>query len=145
MTIAILETFLGYYFHPHRSKDFRLRIASYAVIWYNGKLGIVRDYNNGCFLPGGGIEQNENAAEAILREILEECGRMAKIDSFIGEAIQYFTCSKGKYYKMNTHFFCCRFTSDLIRKPEHFFSWENPQGLQFVHDSHHWALKKILG
>lgn len=42
-------------------------------------------------LPGGGVEQGESLEEAVLREIKEEVGCDAKINSLIGVVIEYRT------------------------------------------------------
>ena len=93
--------------------EFKTRKASYAVILQNGKVAIVWDSNRNCFLPVGGKQNGERTEENIQREIIEECGRKAEINKYIGEAIQYFISSSGEYYKMNSHFFYCSFVSGL--------------------------------
>ena len=41
-------------------------------------------YKNSCALPGGYIEYNEKAEDAIIREIFEETGIKTKINKLIG-------------------------------------------------------------
>ena len=131
-------------FGPILDRQYQQRIASYAIILSTGKVGVVQNENNWYFLPGGGIEQNENACDAVIREIYEECGRLAQIEYYIGEAIQYFTCRKGIFYRMHAHFYSCQFTSESLDHAEHEFSWENPAGLRFYHESHRWAVERAL-
>ncbi len=52
----------------------RDRPSAYAIISNSAaQLAVVRT-PAGCFLPGGGIEARESAADAVLREVAEECG-----------------------------------------------------------------------
>ncbi len=119
-------------------KEPRKRAAAYAVIIENDKIVVVYDSNKMCFLPGGGIKLDETAEEAVLREIREECGRIAEINGFIGDAIQYFTSSKGEYYRMRVHFYICSFKSDPSLEAEHLVAWQNPRDLQFIYESFRW-------
>ena len=47
------------------------------------------------YLPGGHIEYNESAEEALIRELVEELGQKAKIRYFLG-AVEHTFTSKGK-------------------------------------------------
>jgi len=54
--------------------------GAYAVILDNaGRVLVVKTANGRCYLPGGRIEPGENAREALLREIAEECGWSAEV------------------------------------------------------------------
>lgn len=131
-------------FGQKQHKPYTLRNASYALVLQSGKVLVVRNPANDCFLPGGGIQSIETPQEAVIREIREECAHHARIERDIGEAIQYFTCRKGRYYKMHAYFFCCALASESANIPEHAFSWENPHGLRFLYESHQWTLERIL-
>ena len=121
----------------------KLRKAAYAIILEDAKLAVVRGENGGYFLPGGGIDPGEVPQQALLREIQEECCKHAEIHSEIGEAIQFFS-SKGHYLKMHVHVFLCSFTSAIQGKPEHTLFWMNPDEVPFFHESHRWAVNKVL-
>jgi 8-oxo-dGTP diphosphatase len=67
------------------------RVAS-AIIFEQGRLAVVhvrREGDNRFFLPGGGIDEGETAEQALLREIVEECGRAAVVEGKLGEAVQH--------------------------------------------------------
>ncbi len=99
------------------------------------------------FLPGGGVEESENAECVIVRKILEECGRHAKILKPICEAIQYFEVkSENVNFWCFMNFYLCEFTSSVVQEGEHEFHWHglSESNYDFYHASHRWALEQSL-
>lgn len=82
-------------FGPY-SEHLPKRYGAYAVI-YNHENKILTDYHQSSqkyYLPGGGIEKNENAIETIVRETREETGYEVKIIKKIGNANQAYKITK---------------------------------------------------
>jgi 8-oxo-dGTP diphosphatase len=63
------------------------RPSAYALIVNaQGRLAVVCT-DRGYFLPGGGLETGEGAAEAIVREVLEECGFVVRAGEWMVRAV----------------------------------------------------------
>ncbi len=73
--------------------DYRVKDSAYAVVINDGKLLclLVRGKYH---LPGGGIEEGEDAAEALQREVLEEAGYQVLNLEEIGKANQFFEMTR---------------------------------------------------
>jgi 8-oxo-dGTP pyrophosphatase MutT (NUDIX family) len=70
---------------------------------YSSKVG---DYK----IPGGGVDQDESHAQALCREIQEECGMSAThIGSEIGAVIEYDVPVEKEFdiFKMTSHYYEC--------------------------------------
>src|SRR5262245_1795006 len=66
-----------------------IRPSAYALVLNDaGLLAVVRS-KNGTFLPGGGIDKNESAEQAVVREAMEECGFQLRVGSCVNRAIQF--------------------------------------------------------
>lgn len=81
--------------HPHSDtpepKTFRTRRAARAVVTdAQGRVALLHvsryKYHK---LPGGGIDEGEDIAAALERELLEEIGCQAQVTAEIGEVIEY--------------------------------------------------------
>jgi 8-oxo-dGTP diphosphatase len=67
---------------------YRVRPSAYALVRDEaGRIAIVRAAR-GWFLPGGGIEANEDAYQAVTREAREECGLVIEPRRRVADAIQ---------------------------------------------------------
>jgi 8-oxo-dGTP diphosphatase len=53
-----------------------------------GRIAVVRT-PQGMYLPGGGIETGEAPAEAVVRELMEECGLVVCAGRWLGRAVQF--------------------------------------------------------
>ena len=63
--------------------------GAYALILDGeGRVLLVRAGNGRFYLPGGRIEPGETPAEALVREVAEECGLSVRVGGPLGEATQ---------------------------------------------------------
>jgi len=79
-------------------KDFRIRTASRAVVFDDLKQIALLKVNKHNYykLPGGGIEEGEDAQRALARELLEEIGCKTEVIDEVGETVQYLNRSQLK-------------------------------------------------
>lgn len=87
------------------------RVAVRAVVLRDNYLLMVYSPVNGDYkFPGGGVEKNEKLANALQREVLEECGtRITQINHEIGSIIEYAIEKELDFdtFKMTSHYFLC--------------------------------------
>jgi 8-oxo-dGTP pyrophosphatase MutT (NUDIX family) len=66
-------------------KEFPIHVLARAAIVVNGQLLVNKNSKHSfVFLPGGHVEQGESVADALLRELQEELGLVANIDTYLG-------------------------------------------------------------
>jgi 8-oxo-dGTP diphosphatase len=121
------------------------REAAYAVVLDAERRAAVVRARSGMFLPGGGIEADESAEEALLRESLEECGRPLEIIGTIGQAIQYCHGEQGPF-RASHRFFEARFLGSASGAGEYPLSWVHIDEAcrWFRYESHVWAVRTLL-
>lgn len=87
------------------------RTAVRAVIRRGRELLMVRSAKVGDYkFPGGGIAKGESQAEALRREVLEECGAtLVRIGEAIGSIVEYNFAVEDEFdtFKMTSHYFLC--------------------------------------
>lgn len=69
---------------------YKERISAYAYLLNEEQKLLTIDVNGEFTLPGGGIDEGEEAYEAVIRETLEETGCVVDNLKLIGHASQYF-------------------------------------------------------
>lgn len=80
----------------------------------------------GYFLPGGGIELNEDHDTCLKREFIEETGRLIDIMGFVGESDQVgFTPRTKRYLELLGNFYLVRILENVGGKVEddHKLEW----------------------
>jgi 8-oxo-dGTP diphosphatase len=125
------------------------RPAAYALLRTNRGVAVVLAEDGRLFLPGGGLLDGESPEEAVMREVMEECGLAVLCDKRYAEAVQYFTARDGRHYRSHMVFVicCAKATGTDAGFGEHTTLWltEMPAQLQFAHAAHAWALRTYVG
>lgn len=89
-----------------------------AVILRGGKMVMQRSRSNEYKIPGGGLEQGEDIAAALYREVLEEAGMKIDIKSMtdIGEIIELRrdAFEPEKKFERHTYYYLCEITEEGI-------------------------------
>jgi 8-oxo-dGTP pyrophosphatase MutT (NUDIX family) len=97
-------------------------------------------------LPGGGIDADESAEDASVREVAEECALQVTITGDLGQAIQFVTSTeKGATFEKRSRFVSARVQSPIRgATPEHSTTWLNVRdALETVtYESHAWAIRR---
>lgn len=130
----------------HGGLDYRIRRAAYAVVLDEHLRVACVAEESGLFLPGGGLEADEDAVRAVQREVAEECACDLEIISPLESAIQFFQTARGEPYELHASFFFARFGPGLGGEGQHELSWQSasPVPPRFFHQCHVWAVQQAL-
>lgn len=122
----------------------RQRGAYGVVMDGDGRVLVVKAGNGRSYLPGGRIERGETPAEALAREIGEECGWSAEVRTRICEDEQPIF---GGAVTLSATYWEARLTQPLDVSPEHSFRWIDPaEALRCLHRrSDREALRTAIG
>ena len=103
--------------YPKRIKSLPVPVHPIAVgvVWYEGRMLITRRKPEGLLgglweFPGGKIREGENPADACVREILEETGVHARVESHLCRVKHAYT-----HFKIEMDVFVCRAFSDIVQ------------------------------
>lgn len=79
----------------------------------------VIDTPRGYFLPGGGIEENEDHEACLKREFVEETGQKVELLQFVGDSDQVgFTPRTKRYLELQGSFYIARIIEEVGGKVE---------------------------
>ncbi|WKZ25291.1 MAG: NUDIX domain-containing protein [bacterium] len=111
-----------------KSKSVKKRFAVRAVLLdKNGLTPVVfaskMNYHK---IPGGGIEKGESKTEALVREVYEESGCMAKIEKELGKITEY--RSKFEWFQLQTSY--CYIGKVIKKGKPHFDKGEVSEGFE---------------
>ncbi|MFT4538469.1 MAG: 8-oxo-dGTP diphosphatase [Planctomycetota bacterium] len=129
--------------------DYVARPSVYAIIAEpEGRVAVVRT-PKGIFLPGGGIESGESAEQALIREVMEECGMDVRIGMLIGQASELvYSRSKSTHFDKQSCFFdAVVITTGLpVVEVDHELEWLlAAEALDcLVHESHAWGIEEWI-
>jgi 8-oxo-dGTP diphosphatase len=121
-----------------------VRPSAYALLRdQEGRIAVVRA-KRGWFLPGGGIEANEDAQRAVEREAEEECGFVIHARGIVGNATEIVHSPAGHdgVDKVSVFFQAEIIGTTPASAPEHEVAWLSPSEAirRLSHKSHQWAV-----
>ena len=95
-------------------------------------------------LPGGGLDPGEGQAEALLREVAEECALRVTITHSLGDAIYIVGGRGGPAIEKRNSFFSAEIDGAIEQEPEHDVLWLTlAEALRTAtNSSHRWAIKR---
>ena len=123
------------------------RAGAYAVIPDDlGRVACVRT-EYGLFLPGGGLEVGEDPVDAVVREVLEECGLRVEVVESLGPVEEYHSSRDGtEHWLLMDEFFRCRVIDERIHpsEPDHVLEWvpRTVAAQEMLREGHRWILKR---
>ena len=112
----------------------------------HGQVAVVRS-EDGCFLPGGGIEAGETPERAVVREGLEECGLLLRVGACVTRAVQFsYSASDGAWYEKLCWFFTTEIAAEhpAAQLPGHEVLWlTRAEAIDaLAHESQQWAMRE---
>ena len=140
----------GVFGKAEKGLDYQMRQGTYAVIFNKDQSTVLTVHNSrgAYFLPGGGIENNEDFHSCLKRELLEETGYSIAIGDFIGHAQQYFLSSKNEPLLGDSYFYLAELQGKKQKPVEedHFLSWMDIDKLESIlfHEHQRWAVREAL-
>jgi 8-oxo-dGTP diphosphatase len=133
--------------------DYRDRPSAYGLLERDGRLALVHvslpDRPPFFDLPGGGVEEGESEAQALVREFGEETGLTVTAGDLITRAEQYMVSAHDEPFLSQGGFFEAELVGErpeLKTEDEHALVWLDPNEalLRLRHDSHAWAVSAWL-
>jgi GNAT superfamily N-acetyltransferase/8-oxo-dGTP pyrophosphatase MutT (NUDIX family) len=127
-----------------------VRPSTYAVIRGEPvggdavRIALVRTRED-VLLPGGGLDDGEDHASALLREVAEECALRVAITRCLGDAIFIVQGRDGRpATEKRNRFFSAEIAGVLERRPEHEVLWLSPEDARHTatNQSHRWAITR---
>lgn len=120
------------------------RPSAYVVLFrQDGLMAVVRS-SQGVHLPGGGHLDGESAAQAAIREVLEECGLAVQLDDTIGFATEFvYATNEDCHFAKRCTFFHGRALETIATpEPGHETLWRTPsEAITLLSpESHRWAV-----
>ena len=84
------------------------RTAARAVITRDGELLLLRSRHGDYKFPGGGVDTDESAQGAVIRELREECGLDVSVGDLVCTTVELSHASEaGAVFKMTSLYFEC--------------------------------------
>jgi len=92
--------------------SYKIRVSSRAIIIRDNDI-LLNCFGNGLYynFPGGGIEENETAKQAVAREVLEESGLIVEVGHLVFSLESH---SEGHHISF---FFRCYVNNDVLARP----------------------------
>lgn len=135
---------------PRRDHPAVARPSAYALVTdADGRIAVVRT-PKGIFLPGGGIDPGESARDAMIREVLEECGLPVQPGSWSDVAKDFVDSpEESTHFEKRCTFFDARVAGEpgTAHESDHELQWLAPSDAieRLTRASHRWAVSRWLG
>jgi 8-oxo-dGTP diphosphatase len=125
---------------------YTVRPSAYALLRDDdGRIAVVRAAR-GWFLPGGGIEANEDAEQAVEREAREECGLVIEPRGIVGTATEIVHSPAGHsgFEKESVFVEAVVVGRTPPTEPDHELVWLSPAeaSARLSHESHRWVVQR---
>ena len=132
---------------PPENGQATVRPSAYAVVADDADRIATVHTPQGVFLPGGGIEPGEDARDAVLREVLEECGLDVQLGSWSVRAIDFvYSFTELQHFEKRAVFLDARPTGRRVTPTEtdHELVWMTVAEAvaRLTHPSHRWAVEQ---
>ena len=131
-------------------KKYITRVGIYAIIFdtKKEKLAIVKT-SSGYFLPGGGLNENEDHRTCLQREALEEMGWEIEIGYYLGNGgSYYYSGTKDNYYFSDGYFYYAKKRKTLSEPLEigHEVFWlTSTEAIEkLYHKNQRWAVEQSV-
>lgn len=131
--------------------DVTVRPSAYAVLadtrgdaGQHPAIALVRTQED-LLLPGGGLNSDEEHAQAVVREVAEECALRVAVSQSLGDAVQFVGGRDGRpVVEKRSAFFGAHIEAPLDRRAEHEVIWLRPDEAMraTTNESHAWAIKR---
>ncbi|MBS8263554.1 NUDIX domain-containing protein [Mesobacillus boroniphilus] len=127
------------------------RQGVYGIIYneHENLIALVKTDDGKYFLPGGGLEGSESHYDCLVREGIEEMGKLLEIGEWIGRAQRYFYSENDReYYLADGHFY---FASIVGKAGEpigadHQLKWLKTGAAvkKIFHEHQSWAIQRAM-
>jgi 8-oxo-dGTP pyrophosphatase MutT (NUDIX family) len=112
----------------------------------DGRIAVVRAAR-GWFLPGGGIDPDEDERQAVERETREECGLVIRLSGIIGHATEIVHSPAGHtgVDKESVFFSAVVIGATVATEPDHELVWLSAAEAvtRLSQKSHRWAVLRL--
>lgn len=126
-----------------------VRPSAYGMVaGDDGRIAVVRT-PRGVYLPGGGMDAGETAADAVVREVREETGLRVTAGAWSIRAVEHvYSADERTHFEKRCTFIDARVVGApaAAAEADHALEWLAPDAAasQLTHPGHRWAVERWL-